>query len=540
MSPGSWEASRTLSSCSEPDAGSRCAPGSSSRGLCCLVAGARAPVPDATVSDAIVAGIDVATQEARVVCTDGRGAVLAEAAAALPAPRRPAPGCSEQDAGSWWPAVADALRHATGLLGADRARLVAVASATTSGTLVLADGDGTPIAPALMYDDARATEEAARAQELGSARWDTCGLRIGPSFALAKLAWLAARPRGLERAVHAWSAADLVVARLLGEPGPTDWSHALKTGYDLVRGEWPTDVLEGLGIPPALLPEVRPPATSAGRVCARAARETGLPEGCEVRLGMTDGCAGQLAGGAASPGRFVSVLGTTLVIKGVTRRLIRDPDGAVYSHLHPQGWWLPGGASNTGGEALRRFAPASLRALDRAAAAHGPAHCVSYPLTRTGERFPFLEQDAEGFMLGDPAGETEAYRATLEGVAFVERLAFERLASLGAAPAGAVATAGGGSRSRVWNRIRATALDRPLVVTGTPTTAFGAAMLAAAGTIHETLGDAAAAMVVLREQIEPERKEIAALMESYGRFVAELRKRGWIADVARPPTAKRP
>lgn len=485
------------------------------------------------MKEEIVAGIDVATQAARVVCVDGRGTVHAAAAVALPEPRRPRPGVSEQDASAWWPAVAGALRRATGLLDAERMGVVAVTPATTSGTIVLADGEGQPIAPALLYDDARAAAQALRAQELGAPRWEACGLRIGSSFALAKLAWLAAGPRGLEGAAHAWSPADLIVSRLLGRPGVTDWSHALKTGYDLVRHEWPTEVLDALAIPPSLLPEVRPPASGAGRVCGEASRQTGLPEGCEVRLGMTDGCAGQLAGGAVSPGRFVSVLGTTLVIKGVTRELVRDPDGVVYSHLHPEGWWLPGGASNTGGDALRRFAPARLAALDRAAATLGPASCVAYPLERPGERFPFLKQEATGFVLGNPRCETEAYRATLEGVAFLERLAFEHLAALGAVAEGAVGATGGGSRSPVWNRIRATVLGRPLAVPAEPSTAFGAAILAAAGTIHENLTTASAAMVARRQEVEPDSTEAGALAESYQRFAEELRARGWIDDHAR-------
>ncbi len=72
---------------------------------------------------------------------------------------------------------------------------------------------------------------------------------------------------------------------------------------------------------------------------------------------MTDGCAGQIATGAVEPGQFVGVLGTTYVLKGVTRELVTDPAGALYSHRHPDGWWLPGGASNTGGEALARRGP---------------------------------------------------------------------------------------------------------------------------------------------------------------------------------------
>jgi sugar (pentulose or hexulose) kinase len=396
---------------------------------------------------------------------------------------------------------------------------------------VLADESCEPVGPALAYDDARAVAEAARAQEVGRERWESIGLRIAPSFSLAKLAWLAARDGGLDGAAHAWSGADLVVARLLGRAGPTDWSHALKGGYDLVRREWPVDVYEALGVPPSVLPPVRPPASAAGRVCADAAAETGLPAGCEVRLGMTDGCAAQLAAGAVVPGRYVGVLGTTLVIKGVSTELVHDPTGAVYSHLHPDGSWLPGGASNTGGEALARFGAANLAELDRLAARRGPARCVTYPLARTGERFPFLEPAAEGFTVRDPADETEAYRAALEGVAFVERLAHERLATLGAPAEGPMATAGAASRSAVWNRIRATVLDRVVVVPATPTSAFGAALLAAAGTLHEDLASAARAMVSHVDEVEPDRRERAGLDDSYARFTDELAKRGWITAV---------
>ena len=478
----------------------------------------------------LVAGIDIATAEVRVVCVDPHGVVVAEAAAPLPPVRRE-DGRAEQDARAWWPAVAGALRRVTGRLGEERTRIVAVAPATTSGTLVLSDAGGEPVGAALMYDDARATAEAAEADELGRGRWAAYGLRIGPSFALAKLAWLARQPRALDGVAHAWAPADLVVARLLGRTGPTDWSHALKTGYDLGRREWPADVLEALRIPADLLPDVQPPASCAGHVCAAAAEETGLPEGCEVRLGMTDGCAAQLACGAVRPGSFVSVLGTTLVVKGVAEVPVRDPHGSVYNHLHPDGrWWLPGGASNIGGRALRRFPERSLADLDGAAGAHGPARCVAYPLQGVGERFPFVEPAAEAFVLGEPADEIEAYRAALEGVAFVERLAYDHLEALGAAPDGAVAVAGGGSRSRVWNRIRATVLGRPLIVPATPTSAFGAAVLAAAGTVHDGLEAAAAAMVSLTDSFEPDPVEASALAASYACLIDELRARGWVGS----------
>jgi len=444
----------------------------------------------------LVAGIDLATADARVAVADGHGRVLARGSAPLAEPHRPQPGISEQDAGSWWPAVVHATREAVaGLEG----RIVAVAVAATSGTVVLADRDGEPVGPALLYDDGRTPAVE---------RWD----------------WLLRRP-GAEKAAHAWHASDLLVRRLTGAAPVTDWSHALKTGYDPGRRRWgPAGDTSGLR------PEVAAPTSPAGEVCERAAAETGLPAGSSVRLGMTDGCAAQLAAGADRPGRFVSVLGTTLVVKGATDDRVDDAGSGVYSHLHPDGWWLPGGASNTGGGSLAtRFPRNEMGDLDRAAADRGPASTVCYPLGGTGERFPFAVPDARELWTAEPADRVDAYRAVLEGVAFVERLGYERLRDLGARPHGPIRSAGAGSRSDMWSAIRATVLDRPIVRTESADTAFGACVLAAAGTLHGSLRAATDAMVpTTGPEVAPVAAERNRLEASYERFVALLDERGWL------------
>ncbi|MFD8870110.1 FGGY-family carbohydrate kinase [Streptomyces sp. NPDC059590] len=478
-------------------------------------------------SPEVVAGIDIATAAVRVVCVDAQGRIRAETREPLPPPRRGAGGRSEQDARAWWPAVAATLRRATAALPSGGREVVAVATSATSGTVVLADGAGEPVGPALMYDDRRAAELNARAQRVGAPRWQALGLSVGPTAALGRIAWLAAEEEGDDgKLLHT---PDLIGRRLTGGPVATDWSHALKSGYDARLGEWPAEVLDALGVPPGWLPPVQPPATEVGTVCAAAAHETGLPVGCSVRLGMTDGCAGQIATGAVRPGQFVGVLGTTYVLKGVTRELVHDPTGALYSHRHPDGWWLPGGASNTGGEALAHVPADRLPALDRAAAARGPASVVTYPLRREGERFPFVSGEARGFVLGTPADEADRHRAELEGVAFLERLAIERVRELGVPVEGPLWAAGGGSRSALWTRVRATALGMPLRVADHAETAFGAALLAASGTLHPDLAASAAAMVRTGRDIDPDETERAALDESYAAFTAALRERGWPA-----------
>lgn len=467
----------------------------------------------------VTIGIDVATAGVRALAVRG-GTVLASAAAPLPAPVRDGRGRSEQDARSWWPAVKTVLAKVTGELPGRGGEVAAVAVAATSGTIVGVDASGEPVTPALMYDDRRGAELNRKATELGADRWRRLGFGVSATAALGRVAWLAERVPGVAGIRHT---PELIAAELTGGPVAADWSHALKSGYDPLAVEWPGEVFDALAVPESLLPSVVAPATVLGEVASPVA---GLPVGCLVVAGMTDGCAGQLAAGAVTPGSFVGILGTTYVLKGVTEELVPDPTGAMYSHRHPDGWWLPGGASNTGGEAVA--GQVRLPELDAAAAARGPAKVVAYPLRRKGERFPFASADAEGFVSGE-ADDVELHRARLEGVAFLERLALDHLRRLGVTITDPLLAAGGGSKSPLWTRIRATVTGLGLRVSPQAETGFGAALLAAAGVLPGGLTEASAGLGK-GMLVEPDEHESAALAESYRRFCTELHTRGWIDD----------
>jgi sugar (pentulose or hexulose) kinase len=471
-----------------------------------------------------VVGLDFATGNVRARCVTAAGRTVATASAGLPAPVRPAAGHSEQDATSWWPAACTALRRALADLPAG-APVAGLAITATSGTVVAVDCRGRPLGSALMYDDRRGTEATVRGWQADEPRWSALGLQPAVLSTVGRMAWLT-RSHGRDIAALCHTT-DLVGRHLCGHPVPADWSHTLKAGYDPLDGSWAGKTLAAAGVPDHLLPEVRSPLTIVGTVSAAAAEQTDLPEGCPVVLGMTDGCTAQLATGAAAPGQFVSTLGTTLVVKGVSADLLPDPTGAVYNHRHPDGYWLPGGASNTGGEALA-FAEGRLAGLDRAAAAHGPSTVVSYPLRRTGERFPFVAPDAAGFTVGTPEDEVDAYRAALEGVAFCERLALEHLRGLGLRVQAPLLTAGGGNASEVWLGIRASVLGMPLQVAGDADSSFGAALLAAAATLHPSLPAATAAMVRPGREVEPDTTDSDRLEENYRRLRGALAERGWL------------
>ncbi|MGH2918392.1 MAG: FGGY-family carbohydrate kinase, partial [Solirubrobacteraceae bacterium] len=418
----------------------------------------------------------------------------------------------------WWQAAAAACRRALDRLAPQRVR--AVATCATSGTILLVDSAGHALTPGLMYDDARAGAEAQRVNALGPP------LRTSAGWALPKLVWLLGHEPDLPPGARLAHQADLVTRRLAGHAVPSDWSHALKSGYDLVAERWPRELLDELGVPDGLLPEVVAPGTRLGEVCSGAAAETHIPAGTPVVAGMTDGCAGQIAAGALRVGQWNSVLGTTLVLKGVADDVVRDPNGVLYCHRSPDGEWLPGGASSSGAGVLpARFAGRDLDELTRQAAASAGTDVIAYPLVSRGERFPFVAPDAEAFTIGAPASDGEHAAALLQGLAFVERLCFDYVDLLGAPTGGELSLTGGAARNAYWCQLRADVLGRPVRLLDSAESAFGMAVLAAAG--GGRLADTAQRMVRVREVFEPG-GEGARRRERYGRFVSELERRGWL------------
>lgn len=474
----------------------------------------------------LVAGVDLGTGGVRALACDAAGQVWAQAERPL-ATRRDGP-LLEQHPADWRQATAECLRAVTAELRG-RATIVAISVAATSGTICLLDERGDALGPAIMYADTRAQAEAQAIDVLAGDLRARLGYAFNSSWGLPKLLWLARNePQLVARARHFAHAGDAVNGWLCGDYGVTDMTQALKTGYDLLELRWPGMIEAALGLPTAKLPRVVAAGQELGRVTATAAVATGLLAGTLVVAGMTDGCASQLAAGAASPGQWLSVLGTTLVFKGVSARLVRDPLGRIYCHRHPDGHWLPGAASNVGGAALAEWPSAALPALDRQAAELTPTGLAAYPLRQVGERFPFVHAGAREFLVGEPSSDAERYAAMLEGVAYVERLGYDLLGELTGAPAEQILTTGGGAHSPTWLQIRADVLGRPLGVAAASGASFGAAVLAAAATLHPGLASATRALAHTRQVVEPRAEHSAVYEEGYQRFLEACRARGYL------------
>lgn len=463
-------------------------------------------------------GIDVGTQGARVVLMNDAGDLLGSSEQQFPLSRE------EQSPDTWW----DACQHSLQQLAAahDLSNVVAISVTSTSGTIIPIGKDHQPLHNAIMYSDGRQVEEGRICREAAIAYNPHGYTAFNTSSGLPKMLWFVRNyPEKAARLYKFIHAADFIIGKLCGRFDITDFTNVLKSGYDVERMRWPEYIWEQLHLKREWLQEVVPSGTPVGS----ASQIPGLPENITVVAGMTDGCASQIASGAVNPGDWNTTIGTTLVVKGVTTREIKDPEGRLYCHRHPEGFWMPGGASNTGADWVTKYFPAdTLDALNEAAAALIPTHRLSWPLMQQGERFPFIAPQAKGFE-DEGMQPAERFAAGMEGVAYIERYAYEMIEQLSGEKVKAVFTAGGASNSEVWLQIRSNVLNLPIYKMRHVTGATGAAILAASRTQFSSIMEAAAAMTQIEKEVHPSPSLSAEYGNDYTNFIHALKEKGYIS-----------
>lgn len=466
-------------------------------------------------------GIDVGTQGARVVLVDDKGKLIASGAHQfeLEAHFR-----EEQSPEYWWRECVGVIDRILENLPQDFDRLSihAVSVTSTSGTVIPLDSGNSPLHNALMYSDGRAVQQARRAKEIAEKYVESGYTGFNVSSGISKMLWyIETYPERVEDIALWVHASDFIVGKLSGNYRQTDYTNALKSAYDLVSLCWPNYIFEELGLKKEWLQEVVPSGTIIGCLLPELADRWKIGS-VAVVVGITDGCASQIASGAVNPGEWNTTIGTTLVIKGVTQKNVLDPLGRVYSHRHPDGYWMPGGASNTGADWISIDFPTGLDALNIQAEKLIPTGKLSWPLKQKGERYPLMAPQARAIVPQYDSKE-ELYAANLEGVAFIERLAYETIEELSGEKVEAVYTAGGGSNSEVWLRIRSAVLKVPIYKCNEPSGALGAAIIAASQTYYHGLQVAAARMTSLEKKIYPDTMLMDAYESQYQEFKIKLK-----------------
>jgi len=380
---------------------------------------------------------------------------------------------------------------------------------STSGSILPVDKNGTPLYNAIMYNDARSYKEAGLLNKIGQETIKKLGYKFNSSFSLPKILWIKNNLKEVyKQTKYFLHPADYLVFLASGILGVSDHSNSLKTGFDILDYKWPS-YIEKAGIEINKLLKVYPPGFRLNQ---------------NIALGMTDGCASQIATGAFEIGSSAISIGTTLVIKGVSRSLIPDKEGRFYYHLNfDKKTFLPGGASNSGGGFFEKnFSQGEINNFSKNIEYKEPLSSLVYPLVKKGERFPFIKPDFVGMdNINLIHSKKELFKAGIEGLAYISRYAFEMMKNFAIDFSGDTFVNGFMFKYKNIVRIFSNILKKRVLNTKYSDASFGSAIIAIMNDFK--LNDIKK-IIEIENECEPDNARLLLYEEKYMEFKRMLNK----------------
>jgi len=461
-------------------------------------------------------GIDLGTSSVKAMLIDDDQAVVGASTAALEV-SRPQPGWSEQSPSDWIAATEQAI---AALRAEHGDALAAVRGIGLSGQMhgaTLLDEHDAPLRPCLLWNDTRAHAEAAA---LDDDRFRAVtGNIVFPGFTAPKVSWVERHePEVFARTRCVLLPKDFLRLWLAGER-VSEMSDASGTSWlDTGARCWSTELLTATHLSERQMPSLVEGTAASGTLRRELAARWGMRGAVVVAGGAGDNAAAACGLGVVRDGAAFVSLGTSGVLFAANGTYSPNASSAVHTFCHAlPGTWHQMGVILSATDSLNWLAELTGRAPVELTAALGerlePPSRVTFLPYLGGERTPHNDAAVRGVFvgLGHESDRRALTRAVLEGVAFALCDSRDALRSAGTTIA-RVAAVGGGTRSRYWLEVLATALNVPVdvPVAGDFGAAFGAARLAIVAATSSAPEQICTAAPVA-ETIEPS----AALVEEF-------------------------
>jgi xylulokinase len=439
-------------------------------------------------------GIDVGTGGSRALLVDDRGNVRAGYTAAHEEMQMERPLWAEQRPENWWNAVVDAVRGVLGKAGVSGDEVKGIGLSGQMHGLVILDEANNVIRPSLIWCDQRSQEQVdfVNATVGREKVLEYTANPVLTGFTLPKLLWVRDHePANFARVKKMLLPKDYVRFKLTGEFA-SEVSDASGTSvFDVVKRRWSWEMMDGLGLDRAILPQCYESCEITGHITEDAAALTGLAAGTPVVGGGGDQASSAVGNGIVEEGIVSCTLGTSGVVFAHMEKVAYDAAGRVHTFCHAvRDKWHVMGVTQGAGLSLQWFrnqlAPGTDYDALTAEAAQSPAGAqgLFWLPYLMGERTPHLDATIRGGWIGLTAKHKRAdlIRAVIEGVSYSQRDCLDIIEGLGVA-VNSVRASGGGAQSAFWRLLLAGILNKRVVTLATQEgSAYGAALLALAGT----------------------------------------------------------
>lgn len=482
----------------------------------------------------LLLGIDVGTSGTKTMLFSEGGELLGSAYRPY-ACRTPQLGWSEQDPEDWWRAVCETVREVC--RNADAARVAAISLSLQGGTVVPVDGAGTPLRPAMVWNDSRCTREQEEfLQTFGSADclYETTGWQLMSGLPLLQLRWLQNNePDIFAKAAMFLTVPDYLSRRMTGIAAADLSDAGINQLCDIRRGCYDEKLLSFAGVTEAQLPRLVHTGQVIGPLTAQAAAELGLTTDTVLVAGAHDQYAVATGAGMTRPGDMLIGSGTSWVVTALSDRP-SFAHGLSQSVSGIPGLWGSLLSLSSGGvclDWLRRLtaeggAPLSYDTINTEAACRRAAEDGLFFYPFTGLTVPsthFRKASLVGLDLSHDR--YHLARAVMEGVAF--QIGWMAEAFPTAPSADGVKLSGGAARSPLWCQILADVLGLPVRVPEIADLAcVGAAIQAGVGCgVYADPEEGCRRMAVAERVVLPDPAQTAryaAVRDDYRRCAGEL------------------
>jgi xylulokinase len=483
-------------------------------------------------------GIDAGTTSLKGVIADERGNILAASSQEYTLEME-GDRC-EIDAGIYWEKTKAVIRELLQSDKVEKENIQALSFASQGETIICVDSHGVPLRKAIVWLDNRSIGEA-MAIEKHFGREMICDHsgqpHVQPLWPATRILWLRNNEPEVFSQVHKFLLVeDYLLFRLTGKYITEQTLASSTLYYDIKEKTWWPEMLACLMITEAQLAQVYPSGTRIGAIQPSAAEETGLPPSLQIVTGAYDHVAGALGSGNYREGIVSETTGASMAMVVTLDNPVANFEMNIPMQCHVDGKYLLLPYGQTAGlvlkwfkeefcsEEIKRTGSADVYDLLTEQAQKVPPGSDGLIMLPhlMGSGSPEFNANAKGVFAGITAKTTKAHfiRAILESIASMIRRNLEMLKNAGITVR-EIRALGGGSKSKVWNQIKADMANVLIrTVQGQETAAIGAVILAATGAgFFPSVAVACESIVRLNHTFTPDVCAHNTYQQVYARYV---------------------